>query len=283
MLLECIDIKKNNAGNWLLLQTKIHKNEPFDNILKEFQPTEILMKNTVFHYKYSESKCIIFFLQADIAFVGEQLRMLINILKPLGISLIVVYDTKRKWGLTGLGNLDLVESISSLKSNIVYSNIATMGNSGPGLSALIYGLGMNIDGIYCINPLTNLSLMEMIGNKSIDEYYDETFKNQKTLSELSTTEDKEVLNKYSLLLFGKDDLPNLDTRNYLKNNKMTKIMIHYSKNYEPDRKSVDRIAYTDNVELIPVEHDNHFLANYFVQNNLIDKNLKIFFKKLGWI
>jgi len=86
----------------------------------------------------------------------------------------------------------------------------------------------------------------------------------------------------SSLLVGKD-FPNIDVPQYLLDNKKTKVFLHYSKNFKPDQEAAQRLSGFANVELIPHEHDNHFLLGYLYQNNLFQGLFRDFLQKINWL
>jgi len=263
--------------DWLLVLAKSNLNLKLDDIQDVLIPDNIELNNTLYHYKYSSSKCLFLFTTSNQNNMGVFIGKVSEILKKLKISLIVVVDKRNKMCLTGLDEYNIEDTINQLENTsrkFNYKNIAFFGGSAPGLSTMIYGLPMNISGILGINSLT------YIPKVNIDNSSTKSIK-QKEVHEFFNSEES-VAETLSLVL-GSTQIPYYDAVEYLENNKSTLIMLLYSKDFEFDMQSATRLKPFSNVILKPMECDNHFLLNLLIENNLLEQNIEDFFKSLKWI
>lgn len=282
-ILHYLDVTSISA--WLLLLSKVLQHKVLHGIQRELIPSDIFLENTIFHYRLGTKKVLIFFNEADYTFTGENIAYLVKNLRERKISLLVVNDLTSRWALQGLSDLSLDASIASLKEIVAqldYQHVCTLGNSGPGLSALLYGLSMNVDGVFVINPLTRMNIVDIVKNKDIETVYQTIKSNLPTLEQLHASSEHTILDKYTLVLFGMECFPSIDIATLLHNNQESNVTVFYSKEYTPDKINTARIAGFKNVSINPVALNHHFLASYLIEKKMLAELLNDFFTTLNW-
>ncbi len=245
-------VELNMTKEWLLVQAYAYTKQVYLEVSKEMKPDNIFLNGSIYHYRFGDEKCIIFFTGMSQNESGRLIWDIMPMLRRKKISLLVVVDNRHLLSLTGLYNFDLDSTITIVDDIIDaldYSKVITLGGSGNGFSALIYGILLkHVDSILGLNSVTILPK--------------------------DTPGEDPVVRGYAKAIFKDKFMPYRDSKGLIDTNRNTSVLLAYSNNSEYDKKNHDRVSYFENVTLLPIDHDNHGLAGYLLEKNMLHVQLE---------
>ena len=251
--------EENQQRKWLLALVGT-KTSDFTTDVDGMVPDEILEEGSLLHFKYGKEKCLIWFSGIQLINTAYIFTSFVPLLKVRKISLLIVQDNKSLMSLAGFGAFpdreSSIQGLGNILATLGYTHYATSSNSGSGLSALIYGCRLNVEGIYGINALTELP-------------EDKPGVNQQALHHRNT-------------IFKHVSMPPLNSHEYIRSAPKTKIFLNYAKYSDFDRENAEHVSDLPNVTLWPEDYSKHSLLLWLNEENTLTGNVGRFFDILGW-
>lgn len=202
-----------------------------------------------------------------LAFAGLAGRMGIplyefqNILSTINAKQIFLRDNQKYWFHKGIpeaqGGIKGIKTfLEKIIKNISVTRLISIGNSGGGYSAILFGNLLSADEVHAFSPRTFLNPIKRLLTR------DRIFKRHYKKVIFNRVMQKEYFDLKKVLL---------------KNQGNTKYHLYYSQFNRLDRIHCERMIKVPNVILHPYQYDKHDLAKY-----LKDKGeLKIIMKKIS--
>lgn len=251
----------NKKREWILLLSSSAENEsslPGENRLRA---DEVLLDNSLYHFRNSKERCFIWFAGTVLANSMSFLTTLIPLLKSRGISCLVVVDKKRYMSLGGFGpffpdRIRAREALEEIVNLLGYRELATSAHSGSGLSALLYGTELRARGILGFNALTKMP------------------------------EDVPGMNplalKHKNKLFKNITVTPQDSYELVKNTPNSKVFLCFSEEFSFDRDNAHHLSSLAHVNLWPKKCDYHNLLGWLQTEDQLQDTFEKFLDNIGW-
>jgi tetratricopeptide (TPR) repeat protein len=251
--------------DWLLLLCQEDFSKPVDIAAKGtenlFVPTEQLFSGALQHYRFGSERCVVWFNGAIAGNAVQQLTKALPVLRRRGISVLAITDKRRFMAMGGVGPYfpDRAATREAIQAELAargYYRLAMVGSSGTGLSALLYGAEMAVEGILGFAAVTRLP-------------------------EEGRDTNPQALKHRARLLGNIKVIPS-DSRELVAQASRTAVFLVFPEFSEFDAQQTENLADLANVTLWPEPFDKHSVCLWLLEQDLFTKRLETFLDSIGW-
>jgi len=225
-------------------------------------PDHLFYDGSVFHYRFGTEKCFIWFAGNNIGNTAWIFHDVVPILEKNGISLLIVFDSKKLFSILGFGKYHpertaAEHALKLLLDSLSYTHRSCGANSAAGLSAILYGTAIDAEGILGINALTKMN-----------EDFLDSFLFTKTI----------VTKKFRDI-----PIPDLDVYDLISRHRETLFVLYYSRDFGFDRNNAEYVSGLENTVTIPIDYNKHDLMKFYEDKNRIGELFFNFLTMIGWL